>query len=295
MFSLSLRISSLVAVTAFGLIACSDDATSDTDTGSVGGVTSSTGVGGSSTVATATTGTDGGTTMGSTTTSGTTVGSTTGGMMGAGGTSTTSTTGVGGTTTGTTTGMGGASSGMGGTSTTDGMGGTSTSSGGASSTGMAAGGTANAGMDLDMTAEDFTCIADWDQVLGFRINNLLGNLEEALAVAQSPTGGVYPVGTVIQHLPTEAMVKRATGFSPESKDWEFFLLSVAQDGTTTITDRGTTEITTMGNTCVSCHSLAPDQWDFVCNTWGNEGGDNCGFDFDEGMLAQQIAADPRCQ
>src|SRR5690606_25805455 len=69
--------------------------------------------------------------------------------------------------------------------------------------------------DLDMTAEDFECIAGWDQVLGFRINNLLGHLEEAIAVAQNPEGGTYPVGTILQHLPTEAMVKRRAGFSPE--------------------------------------------------------------------------------
>jgi hypothetical protein len=147
-----------------------------------------------------------------------------------------------------------------------------------------------------MTAEDFACIAEWDQVLGFRITNLLGHLDEALAVAQSPTGGKYPVGTVIQHLPTEAMVKRREGFSPESKDWEFFLLELSPDGVTTISERGTTEIaTSMGQTCVSCHSMAPEQWDFVCNTYGNEGAGNCGFDFMDSFLEMQLASDTRCE
>jgi hypothetical protein len=122
---------------------------------------------------------------------------------------------------------------------------------------------------------------------------LLGQVAEAVAVAENPAGGTYPVGTVIQHLPTEAMVKRAAGFSPETKDWEFFLLDIAS-GSTTILERGTTEIETMGNTCASCHSLAPDEYDFVCTTWGAPGGGDCGFDFGESQLSTAIANDPRC-
>jgi hypothetical protein len=163
--------------------------------------------------------------------------------------------------------------------------------------GAGAGGTPETptGEDFDVTAEDFTCIADWDQVLGFRITNLLGQLDEAIAVAESPTGGTYPVGTILQHLPTEAMVKRAAGFSPETKDWEFFLLDLSADGTT-IAERGTTELeTSMGQTCASCHSMAPEQWDFVCNTYGNEGGGDCGFDFMDSFLDDQLATDPRCE
>lgn len=288
-----------VAGTAWALVACSDSGGTNDVAGNVAGVTSGT-VGGATTGATGTTGTSGGTTTmgsgvtsatsaGTTATTGTTTtttGSTTG--VGAGGMSTT---GMGGTTSGATVGgMGGA--GMGGASM-GGMGGTSAS--GMGGTGMAAGGTANTGEDIDMTADDFSCIADWDRVSGFRITNLLGHLDEALAVANSATGGVYPVGTVIQHLPTEAMVKRATGFSPETRDWEFFLLELSSDGMTTIAERGTTEIqTSMGQTCVSCHSMPPEQWDFVCNTWADSGGGDCGFDFMDDFLDQQLATDTRC-
>jgi hypothetical protein len=178
--------------------------------------------------------------------------------------------------------------------------------GGAGTSGGGAGGAAGAGMsgaagsagggaeDFDPQPEDFTCIADWQQVLGFRITNALGKTAEAIAVAEGTGGDVYPVGTIIQHLPTEAMVKRRAGFSPETKDWEFFVLQLSQDGMTTIADRGTTEIETMGNTCASCHSMAPDEFDFVCNTWGDAGGDNCGFDFMQSFLDQQLAGDTRC-
>jgi len=185
-----------------------------------------------------------------------------------------------------------------GAATTTGMGGATTGSLGAGGT-VGAGGAGMGGSggssatDFDVTAEDFTCIADWDKVLGFRITNLLGQTAEAVAVAENPSGGTYPVGTIIQHLPTEAMVKRAAGFSPESKDWEFFLLDISS-GSTVITERGTTEIQTMGNTCVSCHSLAPDEFDFVCNTWGAQGSENCGFDFGESQLSMAIDNDPRC-
>jgi hypothetical protein len=177
-----------------------------------------------------------------------------------------------------------------------GMGGAGT--GGAAGAGMsgAAGSGGGGDEDIDMQPDDFSCIGEWDQVLGFRITNVLGHLDEAIAVAEGTGGDVYPVGTVIQHLPTEAMVKRRAGFSPATKDWEFFLLELSSEGVTTIAERGTTEIeTSMGATCVSCHSLAPDEFDFVCNTWGDQGGDNCGFDFMDSFLAQQLATDTRCQ
>jgi hypothetical protein len=91
------------------------------------------------------------------------------------------------------------------------------------------------------------------------------------------------------------MVKRRAGFSPETKDWEFFLLQLSAGGMTTIQSRGTTAIqTSMGQTCVSCHTMVPDEFDFVCNTWGEQGSQNCGFDFMDSFLDQQLATDTRC-
>lgn len=110
-------------------------------------------------------------------------------------------------------------------------------------------------------------------------------------MANSDTGGVYPVGTIIQHLPDEAMVKRHSGFSPETKDWEFFLLTLSAEGTT-FASRGP-DISTMGSTCASCHVLADDQWDFVCNTSKDHGGTACGS-FDFSQMQRDNAADPRC-
>jgi hypothetical protein len=124
--------------------------------------------------------------------------------------------------------------------------------------------------DVEAQADDFVALADMTPVRGFFINNLLGHLDEAVAVAENPDGGVYPVGTVIQLIPQEAMVKRAEGFSPETNDWEFFTLDATAAGTTIVT-RGGAEVLNRfsGTSCSGCHSAAEPQFDMVCeNTHG---------------------------
>lgn len=141
--------------------------------------------------------------------------------------------------------------------------------------------------------EHFTCINDWENGPGFRITNVLGKTAEALAVANSEEGGTYPVGTIVQHLPTEAMVKRHTGFSPETKDWEFYVLT-PMNGANTFVDHGP-DITTMGNTCASCHLKADEPWDFICNTSKDHGGTACAtFDFPQEMRDMTAANAAPC-
>ena len=72
--------------------------------------------------------------------------------------------------------------------------------------------------------DTFDCIRDMTAVRGFYVDNLLGDVEATVAVANSPTGGVYPPGSVVQLVPGEVMVKHGKGFSPATKDWEFFEL-----------------------------------------------------------------------
>ena len=84
-----------------------------------------------------------------------------------------------------------------------------------------------------------------------------------LAVARSKNGGVYPVGTMIQLVPTEAMVKRHAGYSPSTGDWEFFSLNVSAQGTK-IVHSGAVVKNFFGGDCASCHSLAEKRSDFVC-------------------------------
>jgi len=143
--------------------------------------------------------------------------------------------------------------------------------------------------DLDMSALDFECVLNWPQPNVYRLTNLRGHLTEALAVAQSPTGGTFPLGTVIQVIPGEAMVKRASDWSPETNDWEFFSLNVSAAGTG-IVRRGPFATNGLGMTCFSCHSKADAQWDLVCRK--THGCDPLGIS--DATLESLQQADPRC-
>ena len=118
--------------------------------------------------------------------------------------------------------------------------------------------------DLEMQASDFRNILTMTKVRGFYIDNRLGHLDEALRVANSPTGGVYPVGTIIQLIPTEIMVKRRNGFNADTRDWEFFFVGVSGAGTE-IKSRGAGSVRNgFGLGCQSCHSAAEPKWDMIC-------------------------------
>ena len=119
--------------------------------------------------------------------------------------------------------------------------------------------------DVVVEAGAFKPLADMTAVRGFFVDNVAGDLEGTLAVANDPEGGTYPVGTVIQLIPHEAMVKRAPGFDPDSNDWEFFTLDVTATGTTIVTRGGSEVINRFsGTSCAGCHSAAEPQFDFVC-------------------------------
>ena len=118
--------------------------------------------------------------------------------------------------------------------------------------------------DFEATAADFHNIHTMTPVRGFFVDNRRGHLDEALAIARANEGGEYPVGTIIQLVPQEAMVKRRDGWNPATKDWEFFFLDVGPQGTQIVT-RGADEVVNrFGGNCASCHSAADPQFDFVC-------------------------------
>ncbi len=123
--------------------------------------------------------------------------------------------------------------------------------------------TTTAPEDMDVTAAQFPNIHTLTPVDDHFVGNFLGHLDEALAVARSPQGGDYPVGTLIQLLPQEAMVKRAKGFNPATRDWEFFSLAVSAQGTKILT-RGRDVVNRFGGNCASCHGLADAKFDMVC-------------------------------
>ena len=147
-----------------------------------------------------------------------------------------------------------------------------------------------AGTDFNATASDFACILKGTKIRNFYLVNPLGNLDAAVAVANNPTGGRYPVGTIIQLIPNEAMVKRYAGFSAGSDDWEFF--SLATDATSThILQRGTTGVVNQfGGNCFSCHDKADPKFDLIC-----EETHGCApLPFTADTIAAVQSADPRC-
>ena len=118
----------------------------------------------------------------------------------------------------------------------------------------------------DVGANSFRCITKMTPVRQFYVDNLRGNLDATLAAANSPSGAVYPPGSVLQLIPTEVMVKRNSGFDATTRDWEFFFLDVSKDGTR-INKRGTTDVVNqLGGNCLECHRAAAPQWDLVCET-----------------------------
>lgn len=145
--------------------------------------------------------------------------------------------------------------------------------------------------DPVLGADDFGCVLDWPKVRRFRITNVLGDVDASLAVANSADGGSYPVGTLIQLVPTEAMVKRAPGFAPQSNDWEFFSLSVSADGTEILARGSDRVVNAFGGNCFDCHAKAEPQWDFICEQ--DHGCDPLPFTAEQIEAVQN--ADPRCR
>jgi hypothetical protein len=117
--------------------------------------------------------------------------------------------------------------------------------------------------DVAPSAADFVNINTMKRVGDHFVGSLNGHLDAALAVARKPEGGVYPVGTVLQLIPTEAMVKRHKGYSPSTGDWQFFSLDVSPAGTK-ISSSGAKVKNFLGGDCASCHVAARKHFDFVC-------------------------------
>jgi hypothetical protein len=124
--------------------------------------------------------------------------------------------------------------------------------------------TTTVGEDLDMRPSDFRNLSTMTKVRGFYIDNKLGHLAEALRVANSQKGGVYPVGTIIQLVPQEAMVKRRRGWNAATRDWEFFFLETSTTGTRIVTRGATDTVNRFGGNCFSCHAAAEPKYDLVC-------------------------------
>ena len=136
----------------------------------------------------------------------------------------------------------------------------------------------------------FSCIRDLTPVRGFYVGNLQGNLDETVAVASAGTG-TYPPGSVVQLVPSEAMVKLDAGTSPATGDWEFFELTVTGAGST-INKRGFVDVVNkFGGNCFACHIKADPGRDMICET-----GHGCDpIPLTRNMIDAIQNTDPRCE
>lgn len=143
---------------------------------------------------------------------------------------------------------------------------------------------------VDVTDASFRCMRQMTPVRHFYVDNLLGNVADTVKVANAPKGAVYPTGSVVQLVPTEAMVKREAGFSPATGDWEFFELQVSDTGTR-IGKRGFADVNNrFGKNCFGCHAPAREHFDFIC-----ESGHGCEpIPIDHQMTGALQRSDPRC-
>lgn len=144
--------------------------------------------------------------------------------------------------------------------------------------------------EVEVTAASFDCITEMKPVRHFCVTNLLGDLQATLAVANSPTGGRYPPGSVVQLVPTEVMVKRGEGWNAATRDWEFFELEVSDTGSR-IVSRGSVDVVNrFGGNCFGCHVHARPEWDLICEK--DHGCDPVPLTADLILALQRT--DPRC-
>ena len=143
---------------------------------------------------------------------------------------------------------------------------------------------------VNVDDKSFRCIRKMTPVRHFYVDNLLGNIDGTVAAAMAPKGQVYPVGSVVQLVPTEVMVKRSTGVSPATGDWEFFELEVNNQGSK-ILKRGFVDVVNrFGGNCFGCHVPARQHWDFIC-----ESAHGCQpIPINHQMTGALQRSDPRC-
>jgi hypothetical protein len=144
---------------------------------------------------------------------------------------------------------------------------------------------------LSISDNSFHCVTDMTHIGHYYVDNLAGNLQGTVHAAESTTGEPYPVGSVVQLVPGEVMVKREKGFNAATRDWEFFELDVSADGTK-IRTRGFAEVNNrFGGNCFTCHIKAQQQWDMICDN--SHGCDP--IPITRAMSGALQRTDPRCK
>jgi hypothetical protein len=144
-------------------------------------------------------------------------------------------------------------------------------------------------------ARHFKCLLDGTKPAGknfYVFHRNKRKLARAVAVAEGNVpNDTYPVGTILQLFPFEAMVKRGGHFNPDGHGWEFFKLGVDERNRTMIVARGTSDVKNVFGSCQGCHMTgqAP-QFDLVC-----EGHGAFSLPLDPATIQENQNSDIRCQ
>jgi len=156
--------------------------------------------------------------------------------------------------------------------------------------------TAPASAEPHAKPRDFRCLLKGKKVEGtnfYIFNRNRARLRKAIKITEAGAlpPSSYPVNTVLQVLPLEAMIKRRPGFNPDGDDWEWVRLSVDSNGKTQIKADGKGEVANPLGSCQGCHKRLAPTHDLVC---GFVIGAN-GLGLTDEKLAEIQAADPRCK
>ncbi len=144
-------------------------------------------------------------------------------------------------------------------------------------------------------ARDFRCLTRGIKAEGkhFYVSNRNHKrLLEAVGMSGSgDLGNGYPVGTILQLLPGEAMAKRGGQFNPEGNGWEWFRLTFTPNGHARIAARGGAEVANALGSCQRCHGAVAPTHDLVCEFVIGANG----LGLTDAQIAQLQAEDPRCK
>jgi hypothetical protein len=157
-------------------------------------------------------------------------------------------------------------------------------------------GAAAHGKEFVAQPDDFKCLFDGTKAPGkhFFISNIKKRkLKRALKKTETgKVGKGYPVGTILQLFPFEAMAKRGGKFNREGHGWEYFQLHITADGQTEILKRGTAEVTGLtGTSCQNCHENLAADHDAVCEFVIGA----AGLGLTEDLVNALQASDARCK
>jgi hypothetical protein len=149
---------------------------------------------------------------------------------------------------------------------------------------------ARAQTDVIVSERSFECIRRGTKVRNTYIQNADPKLlAAAVRILRDSVPNVeYPVGTMLQLIPGEAMVKHPRSRFPATNGWEFFALDLSPQGTK-IKTHGDSVVNFIGVRCLSCHQPAA-KFDFVC-----EKRHGCApIPINDHMIAERQSQDPRC-